>query len=87
MNRKPFHIKAGIFLMIFSGVFFALTLVFPLTNLPVRIKVIGSTVSFILMEVVFWVGGFLVGKELYARYKKNLNPKNWFRKPDSDLFE
>lgn len=66
--------------MIFSGVFFAATLVFPLTSLPVKTKIIASTVSFVLMEVVFWAGGLLVGKELFVRYKRQLNPVNWFKK-------
>lgn len=66
--------------MIFSGVFFAATLVFPLTPLPVKTKIIASSVSFVLMEVVFWAGGLLVGKELFVRYKRQLNPVNWFKK-------
>jgi hypothetical protein len=81
MKNKNRRIKLGIFLMIFSGVFFAATLVFPLTELPVRTKVIASTTSLILMEIVFWSGGLLVGKELFARYKRKLNPLNWFKKP------
>jgi len=32
------------------------------------------------MEVVFWAGGLLVGKELFTKYKKQLNPVSWFRK-------
>ena len=78
--RKSWQIKLGIFLMIFSGVFFAATLLIPLTNFPVKTKIIASTVSFVLMEVVFWTGGLLVGKELFVRYKKQLNPLNWFKK-------
>ena len=85
MKKKNWQIKLGIFLMIFSGVFFAATLLIPLTDLPTKTKVIGSTVSLILMEIVFWSGGLLVGKELFTRYKKQLNPVNWFKKnqPDS----
>lgn len=78
-NIRNRRIKLGIFLMVFSGVFFAATLLFPLTDLPVKIKIIASTVSLILMEIVFWSGGLLVGKELFTRYKKKLNPLNWFR--------
>ncbi len=70
--------------MIFSGVFFAATLLIPLSDLPTKTKVIGSTVSLILMEIVFWSGGLLVGKELFTRYKKQLNPVNWFKKNQSD---
>ena len=49
-------------------------------DLPVKTKVIASTTSLILMEVVFWLGGLLVGKELFTKYKKQLNPKSWFKK-------
>ncbi len=66
--------------MIFSGVFFAATFIIPLFDIPTRVKVIASTTSLVLMEVVFWSGGLLVGKELFTRYKKQLNPKNWFSK-------
>lgn len=66
--------------MVFSGVFFALTIIIPLTDLPTRTKIVGASVSFVLMEVVFWAGGLLVGKELFTRYKQQLNPANWFRK-------
>ncbi len=81
MNKKKnWQIKLGIFLMIFSGVFFAATFIIPLFDIPTRVKVIASTTSLVLMEVVFWSGGLLVGKELFTRYKKQLNPKNWFSK-------
>lgn len=87
MNHKSRKIKLGIFLMIFSGVFFTLTLIFPLTELPVRTKVIASTTSLVLMEIVFWSGGLLVGKELFTRYKKKINPLSWFRKFPSSTDE
>jgi hypothetical protein len=32
---------------------------------------------FIFAEVTFWVGGILMGKELFDKYKSLLNPKNW----------
>ena len=80
MAKSKTQIKLGIFLMIFSGVFFAATFVIPTLDLPVKTKVIASTASLILMEVVFWLGGLLVGKELFKKYKKQLNPKNWFKK-------
>jgi hypothetical protein len=79
MNKsKDWQIKLGIFLMIFSGVFFAATFIIPMFDLPTKTKVIASTTSIILMEVVFWSGGLLVGKELFTKYKNQLNPKNWF---------
>lgn len=85
-NRKA-RMKWGIFLMVFSGVFFAATIIIPTLNLSVKIKVIASTGSLILMEFVFWLGGLLVGKELFTKYKKQLNPKNWFKKSEKSLDE
>lgn len=84
MNRKNSQIKTGIFLMVFSGVFFAATLIIPFFDLPTKTKVAASTTSFILMEVVFWAGGLLVGKELFTKYKKQLNPVNWFKKKEQN---
>lgn len=79
MKKKNWQIKLGIFLMIFSGVFFGATFVIPLLDLPTKTKVIASTASLVLMEIVFWSGGLLVGKQLFTRYKKQMNPKNWFK--------
>jgi len=73
--------------MVFSGVFFAATFVIPLMDLPTKTKVIASTTSLVLMEIVFWSGGLLVGKELFTKYKKQLNPKNWFKKKKKTLEE
>jgi len=66
--------------MIFSGVFFGVTFIIPLFDLPTKTKIIASTTSLILMEVFFWAGGMLVGKELFIKYKQKLNPLNWFKK-------
>jgi hypothetical protein len=80
MKNKNFRIRIGLFLMVFSGVFFAITLTVPLLDLPAKTRVIAATASFIMMEVVFWSGGLLVGKELFVKYKKQMNPLTWFRK-------
>lgn len=85
MKKKNWQIRLGIFLMIFSGVFFGATLLIPLFDLPTKTKIIASTASFILMEVVFWSGGLLVGKELFTKYKKQLNPKNWFKRKEKEV--
>ena len=74
------RIKLGIFLMVFSGVFFAATFVIPFLEFPTRTKVIATTTSLVLMEIVFWLGGLLVGKELFSKYRKQLDPRTWFPK-------
>lgn len=79
MKKKNLQMKLGIFLMIFSGVFFGATFIIPFFDLPAKTKIILSSASLILMEIIFWSGGLLVGKELFTKYKKQLNPKNWFK--------
>ncbi len=43
-------------------------------------KITISTISLIIGEVLFWLGGIMVGKELFSKYKTYLNPKNWLKK-------
>lgn len=73
--------------MIFSGVFFGLIFLIPFMELETKQKVFWSSASFIAMEIVFWSGGLLVGKELFIRYKTKLNPVNWFKKKDTPVEE
>ncbi len=47
-------------------------------------KITISTISLIIGEVLFWLGGIMVGKELFSKYKTYLNPKNWFKKADKN---
>jgi hypothetical protein len=83
MNSKK-QIKLGITLILLSGVAFAVMLTIPFLNLENQTKVIGSSAAFIAMEILFYVGGFFVGKELFKKYKSYLNPKNWFKKDKQD---
>jgi len=83
MNSKK-QIKLGVFLILLSGVAFAIMLTIPFLNLESKTKVIGSTVAFITMEVLFYTGGFFVGKELFKKYQSYLNPKNWFKRKSKD---
>ena len=79
MQNKNIRIRLGILMMIFSGVFFGAALVIPLMDFPVNVRIVSVSVSLVLMEVVFWTGGLLVGKELFVRYKQRLNPMRWFK--------
>ena len=83
---KKWQMKLGIFLILFSGVFFGLIFVFPLLNIENADKIKLSSASFILMEISFWSGGLLVGKELFTKYKSYLDPRKWFnKKKDSEV--
>lgn len=80
-NNK--QVKLGFLLILLSGVAFAIMLIIPFLNLEGKTKVIGSTAAFIAMEVLFYVGGFFVGKELFKKYKSHLNPLRWFKRSSS----
>ena len=80
MHKKNWTIRAGIFLIIFCIPFFLFIPVTPFLEMEAKTKITLSTVALIVGEVLFWVGGILVGKELLRKYKSYLNPKNWFKK-------
>jgi len=77
-NRWQF--KLGIFLIILSALFYASILTFPFLNLSVSAKLSLTTIVVITGEILFWIGGFLIGKELLSKIIKKLNPKNLFAK-------
>ena len=77
--KKNKFIKLGILLILLSGVAFALIFIIPFLKIENKLKVMGSGVAFVTMEVLFWVGGILIGKELFSKYKSYLNPRQWFR--------
>lgn len=80
--NKNWQIKLGILLVILSGIAFAFIFIIPLLEMDNKYKIIGSSTAFILMEVFFWIGGILIGKELFVKYKSYLNPRNWTNKKD-----
>jgi len=84
-KEKNWKFKLGIILISSSMVFFALLVVIPLLNIEKSLKIKLTSASFIIAEVLFYSGGFLVGKEMFSKYKSYMNPKNWFKKkPEED---
>jgi predicted Kef-type K+ transport protein len=77
--QKTWKFKLGIVLLIVCVIAFLSIPVVPFTDLENSTKITLSTVLFVIGEVAFWVGGILLGKELFAKYKTNMNPKNWFK--------
>jgi hypothetical protein len=70
--------KVGIGLVILSFIFYGGLLLIPLTYFSTGMKWTISSVLVILGEITFWIGGFILGKEVVARYKRYFNPLNWF---------
>ncbi|WP_321321879.1 transporter suffix domain-containing protein [Labilibaculum sp.] len=84
MKKKNWIIRVGIFLIIFCIPFFLLIAIIPFLGMEATTKITISTISLIIGEVLFWLGGIMVGKELFSKYKTYLNPKNWFKKADQN---
>src|SRR5699024_4238868 len=72
--------RVGIFLFALSFILFGIAFVTPFLPFPTSAKVIIAPSLAVLGEVAFWIGGIIVGKELMKRYRKHLNPINWFKK-------
>ena len=72
--------KVGILLVILSCVFYGALLLIPFTPYPMGTKAIISPILVILGEASFWLGGFILGREIVMKYKKYLNPVHWLKK-------
>ena len=83
-RKKNWQLKLGIVVMVISVLLFLSLPIIPFLDLDSKNKITSSTIVFISAEVTFYGGGFLVGKELFAKYKSYLNPKSWFKKKTDD---
>ncbi len=75
--------KIGIFLVVASFVLYGGILVVPFTPFSGKIKILTGSILAVAGEVSFWIGGFILGKEFVAKYKKYLNPFHWLKKKDN----
>ena len=77
--QKNWKFRTGIALIGVSTLLFLSIAGVPFIEVSGKVKITATTVLIVLGEVTFWVGGFLLGKELLAKYKAYLNPKTWFK--------
>jgi hypothetical protein len=79
----------GIALISLSTLLFLSLLGVPFLSVDAKAKITISTILIVLGEVTFWVGGILLGKQLFNKYKAYLNPSTWFtkKKVDSNTIE
>ncbi|RLD32809.1 MAG: hypothetical protein DRI73_06490 [Bacteroidetes bacterium] len=80
MKNKNWKFKVGLIIILLSLPFFALLVIIPLLDIDSSDKIKFTSISFIIAEVLFYSGGFLLGKEIFNKYKSWFNPKNWFKK-------
>jgi hypothetical protein len=84
-KKNNWKLRLGIVIISISILLFLSLPVIPFLALDNKIKITISTVVFISAEVTFYGGGFLVGKELFVKYKSYLNPRNWFSNKPKDV--
>ena len=87
LRKYNWKFKLGLVIIVLSVLLFLFLPVIPFLNFNDKTKVTISTVVFIIAEITFYTGGFLLGKELFSKYKSYLNPKNWFKKKKEDREE
>nr|WP_285765889.1 transporter suffix domain-containing protein [Peribacillus sp. SI8-4] len=63
--------------LIISLLTWIIPVITPFTPLSGAAKAGVITGAIVFAEVMFWAGALLVGKEVAAKYKSYLNPKNW----------
>ncbi len=70
---KPLLYKLGIGLIVASFLVWSIPIVTPFTPLPTKIKAGLIATSIIVAEIMFWSGGLLVGRKVFAKLKKRFN--------------
>jgi len=84
MKKKNWKLYTGIIILIFSLLMTPAIIFAAFLHVDAKTKVAITTTLIIIGNVTFYGGGFLVGKELFTKYKAYLNPRNWFKKRISD---
>jgi hypothetical protein len=84
MNAKQ-RKTLGITLFIISLIFWFILFSLPLLPYKGKVLITIGTICLILGEVLFYLSVFVLGRELYAKYKTQLNPRNWRKKTNQSL--
>ena len=66
--------------LVVPSLLWAAILLVPFLPLTTGGKLWASGGLAVAAEVVFWVSALLLGREMALRYRRHLNPRNWFRK-------
>lgn len=64
-----------------SFVLYASLFFIPFLSWGARPKLMLFGILFVASEVTFWVGGWILGKEVFQRYKAYFNPLSWWKRP------
>jgi VIT1/CCC1 family predicted Fe2+/Mn2+ transporter len=72
--------RIGLIIVGISLLFWVFLPVIPFLPLKAGQKGILATVTFVLAEVLFYLGVFMAGKSVIQRYQKQLDPRRLWRK-------
>ena len=67
----------GIVLLVAAVLFWVAAPVVLLTPLSAAQKAWTSSACLILGEVAFWVAAVALGREVFRRYRRHLDPRSW----------
>lgn len=70
----------ALFLLVIPGVLWAAAVAVPFLPLATAAKVWLAAGFAVAAEVVFWGAALVLGREVAVRYRRHLDPRNWFRK-------
>lgn len=76
--------KLGLVLIVTAQIFFGLLLLIPFLEADLSTKGILSAVFFILGEVLFYSGIFLLGKDIAGKYLRYFTLKHWLKKKNKE---
>ncbi|CAN5761470.1 hypothetical protein BH20ACT12_BH20ACT12_01720 [soil metagenome] len=70
----------GIILLVAAVLFWVAAPAILLTPLSAAQKAWTSSALLVLGEVAFWVAALALGREVFRRYRRFLDPRDWFGK-------
>lgn len=76
--------RVGIALLILSTLCYVVALgIVPFLSLKAESKLLVGGMLAVAGEAAFWIGAFLIGKELAKKYRAYLNPLRWLKRDDA----
>jgi len=78
--RSAASVRVAWGLVVLSVLLYAGLLLVPFAPLPTEGKLVLTSALVVSGEVCSWVGGAILGKEVVSRFRKGLNPLEWFWK-------
>lgn len=76
----------GIVLIVLSFAFYAGIALVAMSPIPLDSKGILSGSCWVCREITFWMGAIILGREFIVKYKKSLNPLNWYQSKKNKPF-